>query len=221
MRTHLLNIKRYVLQRLQRCTPHLHSGNSSTHRHHDIEPHHMCKAMVKRQDNKRTPIFGNVYQRESLFHICRVVTVGQHHTFGVSRCSTRISDGSIVIILNRTSNTEEQFQRMNRQELLSHVHHLRKGHLLILVLLLCVKDNHFLHHSQLIFDGTYLLQLGTTDHDVLHISMFQTEKQVITFLQLDTERHIDGSGIEHSQFTNNPQITSLAEQGHGITFFHA
>ena len=51
--------------------------------------------------------------------------------------------------------------------------------------------------------------------------MLHSEHKIIGLTQLDRERDIDGTGIQYTEFTDNPHITSFAEVRNLLTLLDA
>ena len=55
----------------------------------------------------------------------------------------------------------------------------------------------------------------------MNFAVDEAEQQVIALFELDAQRHIDSSGIEHGQFTDDPHVAAFAEKCHGVAFLNA
>lgn len=90
-----------------------------------------------------------------------------------------------------------------------------------LVAFLCVQHYYPLQQGQAVFYLAYLLQLCAGHHYVFHVAMLQTEEEVVALLQFYGQGHVYGTGIEHGQFADDPQVAPFAEQGHGVAFLYS
>ena len=140
--------------------------------------------MVERQDDECAPALVNVHKSRSLLHIRRVVAVCQHDTLGVGCCTACISNCRNIIVHKRLPHREKLLESVSLQEPIAHREYLVNVYLAILKLADIAKDNDFLHLSEFLLYGTYLLELIVRHKNILHIAVYKTEQKVIALLKL-------------------------------------
>ena len=159
----------------------------------------------------------------SVRHVWSISThaVRQDDAFRVGCRAGCISNRRVVVIFDRQGGVEERYQRMGRQVFFSHTYHFGKRDLFFAVFRLIVHHDHLLDKGQAVHDGAYLLQLVAGDEDIFHIRMHEAEQQVVGFFQLDRERDVGRTGVEHRQFADDPGIPAFGEERHVVAFLYA
>ena len=222
MRTRLTDGDGDVLQGGQRILADRHEGDAAAVRHQRVHTRHVREAVVERNDNQQHLVFVDGDDAGALFHVGRVVSVGEQDTFRICSRTGSVADVRVVVGADRFVAGLE-LRAVLDKERIAHCLDLGNAHLAgfqrVVVEGRVVEHDDLLHGRALADDGADLRQLVAGHQNPLRIGMMDAEQKVAPLAQVHRQRHVGRAGVQGADLGDDPHGAALREQGDLIALF--
>ena len=162
----------------------------------------MRETVVQRKDDEHDGFLLDADHRAALFHVGRIVPVGEEDALGIRRGAGCVRNVGIVVRAD-AAETGFEFDPVGVEEFVSHLldfaHPDFLGFQLLIVKSRVVKDNNLLYVGTLRKDGADLGQMVSGHQDPLGIRMVDTEHQVFPFSQVHGKGNVRSACIHGTQ----------------------
>ena len=207
-RTNLADGDRDIFECGYRSLSYRHRRNAAAIRHHGIETRYVGETMVQRQDNQHHIVHIDADYGMRLLHVGRVIAMGEQDSLRIGCRAGGIADIGIIVRSHTPVPGHERIIVRFQEGIAARLDFFH-GDLLRTVFRQLVKNDHLFHLVQLRQDRANLGKLLGRNHHETGVRMTNAEEQVVAFFQFDGERNIHASGVQDSQFPDNPKIPSF------------
>ena len=212
VRSDLLDGHRHVLQCGQRVGSDRYGGDAAAVGHHGVEACHVCETVVERKQDEHRRIRLDADDGMRLFHIGRVVAVGQEDSLRICSGTRSVADGGDVVRADRFVTGLELSLVVQKPAVAKGADPFEGDSLFSEFSDIAVHHDDLLDIGKLVEDVADLREKLTGDDNEPRLGMVDSESQVIALLKLVGERDIDSAGIEDTEFGKYPVVAAFREK---------